>query len=109
MKFVQECFRVCAIPDSMNRTFIVPIPKVNQLANFNQFCLISLCNFAYKIVSKILAIWLRRLMDKIISLFQGTFVKGHWIAENTVVEQELAHKVKKHKGKRGLMLLKIDM
>lgn len=52
---------------------------------------------------------LRLLLPKIISPNQGAFVNGRWIAENTVVAQELVHKVRRHKGKQGLMLLKIDI
>lgn len=36
-------------------------------------------------------------------------MEGHWIAENTILAHELVYKVKKHKGKNGLMLIKVDM
>lgn len=36
-------------------------------------------------------------------------MEGRWIAENTVLAQELVHKLRKHKGKNGLMLLKLDL
>lgn len=52
---------------------------------------------------------LRKLLPKIISPNQWAFVKERWIAENTVVAQELAHKVRKHKGSQGLMLMKVDI
>lgn len=97
------------ITDSINRTFIVLIPKVNSAANFNQFRLINLCNFSNKIVAKILTLRLSGLMERIISPNQGALVKGQWLTENTVIGQELMHKINKHKGKKELMLLKIDM
>lgn len=34
---------------------------------------------------------------------------GRWIGENSVLVHELVHKVKTHRGKHGLMLLKVDM
>ncbi|KAF3455682.1 hypothetical protein FNV43_RR00324 [Rhamnella rubrinervis] len=40
---------------------------------------------------------------------RGAFLKGRWIAENSLVAQELVHKVKKHRGKKGLMLVKLDL
>ena len=52
---------------------------------------------------------LRPLLDKIISPNQGAFVKGRWIAENSIIAQELVHKIKSHKGKNGLLLMKIDL
>ncbi|KAH7533562.1 hypothetical protein FEM48_Zijuj04G0144400 [Ziziphus jujuba var. spinosa] len=88
---------------------LVLIPKTKNASNLNQFRPISLCNFCYKIVTKILTARLRPLMSKIISPHQGAFLEGRWIAKNTVVGQEVAHKVRKHKGKNGLMLVKIDM
>lgn len=36
-------------------------------------------------------------------------MKGRWMAENTVIAQEVSHTVQKHKGKHGLMLMKLDM
>lgn len=50
-----------------NMTFIVLIPKSNKACCFNQFRLISLCNFSYKVVAKILATRLVVVLDKIVS------------------------------------------
>lgn len=36
-------------------------------------------------------------------------MKWRWITENSIIAQELIHKIKKHKGLNGLMLLKIDL
>ncbi|KAH7516409.1 hypothetical protein FEM48_Zijuj10G0132300 [Ziziphus jujuba var. spinosa] len=47
--------------------------------------------------------------EKIISSNQEAFIKGRWIAENTVIAQEVIHKVRSHKGKKGLMVIKIDL
>nr|XP_048333636.1 uncharacterized protein LOC125423443 [Ziziphus jujuba var. spinosa] len=106
---VQEIFRTKNIIRGVNKTMLVLIPKTKNASNLNQFRPISLCNFCYKIVAKILTTRLRPLMSKIISPHQGAFLEGRWIMENTVVGQEVAHKVRKHKGKNGLMLVKIDM
>ncbi|XP_048323947.2 secreted RxLR effector protein 78-like [Ziziphus jujuba] len=51
---------------------------------------------------------LSRVIDKIISLNQGAFVKGR-IAKNIVITQDVVHKIRKHKGKKGLMVTKIDL
>lgn len=69
----------------MNNSFIVLIPKTNHLFNFDGFHPISLCNFSYKIVAKIIAMRLNSIVSKIVSPNQGVFVKGRWIAENTVI------------------------
>ncbi|KAH7542921.1 hypothetical protein FEM48_Zijuj02G0126500 [Ziziphus jujuba var. spinosa] len=44
-------------------------------------------------------------MDKIVSPNQGAFVKGRWIADNTVVAQEIIHKREEEQG--GLHGIKI--
>lgn len=98
-----------SVNQSINKTFIVLIPKMKHASTFNQFRPISLCNFVCKIVSKLMASRLRNLLPKIIFPNQGAFVKGRWIAKNTVIAQELAHKVKNHKGRHGLMLIKVDI
>lgn len=48
-------------------------------------------------------------MGRIISPNQGAFIEGRWIAENTIIAQEVTHKIKKHKGKSGLMMIKVDL
>lgn len=94
-----------------NHTFIILVPKVDNAVTFNQFRPISLCNYSpkkkkslcnyvYKIISKILATRLRKVIDKIISPNQGAFIKGRWIADYTSVAQELCHKMKKKERKR---------
>lgn len=93
----------------MNKTFIVLIPKTTKALNLNHYLLISLCNFAYKVVAKIMAKRLGRVVEKLVSPNQRAFVKGKWIAENSAIANEVIHKVRKHKGKKGLMVLKIDM
>lgn len=48
-------------------------------------------------------------MEKIITPNQGAFIEGMWIAENTVIAQEVINKVKKHWGKNGMMVIKVDL
>lgn len=70
IRFVQECFKLGQIWMSANRTYIVLIPKVAQATNLNHFPLISLCNFLYKIVAKIIVERLNKVIGKIISFNQ---------------------------------------
>lgn len=107
--FVHECFWLRTIPQSVNRTFLILIPNTKQPNCFNHFRHISLCNFVYKIVSKIITERVKGLMGKFISFHQGVFLEGMWIAENTVVAQEVVYKVRLYRGKNGLMMLKVDM
>lgn len=36
-------------------------------------------------------------------------MESRWIVENTIDAQELLHKLKKHKEKNGLMIMKLDL
>ena len=55
------------MPTSLNSTFIVLIPKVNDPQSFTDFRPISLCNVLYKIVSKIIADRLKGILSVNIS------------------------------------------
>lgn len=108
INYVKECFKMGSIPLNSNRTFIVFVPKTKQPNTFDYFCPISLCNFSYKIVAKIFSSRMK-VMGRLTSLNQGAFLKGRQIAYNLTVAQELMHLIKTHKGKHGLMAMKIDL
>lgn len=93
----------------MNKSFTVLVPKSQNATEFNQLRPISLCNFTYKIISKIIAGRLKIFLPRPISFNQGAFVAWRWIADNTVLAHELVHKVKSYKGKWRLMMAKIDL
>ena len=52
-KEVKQIFNVNKVPEYLNRTNIVLIPKIAGLEILGNYCPISLCNTVYKIVSKI--------------------------------------------------------
>jgi hypothetical protein len=64
---------------------IALIPKVNNPSRVNQFRPISLTNFNYKIISKILSNRLKPLLHKIISPLQSAFFRGRSIHDNTIL------------------------
>lgn len=62
-----------------------------------------------KVIAKIVANRLSKVMAKIIFPNQRAFVHGICIAENMVVAHELIHKIKKLRGRKGLILMKRDL
>lgn len=60
----------------INSTHVVLIPKVPNLEFIGQFQPISLCNYFYKILSKVLVNRLRLLLPELISRSHNAFVSG---------------------------------
>lgn len=95
---------------SIYRTYVTLIPKVPVPNYMSQLRPISLCNVLYKIGSKVLANRLKPIMDRIISPFQGAFVPGRLIFDNSILAFEIVHCMKRRRsGKKGFCALKLDM
>jgi len=95
------------MPFDVNSTFIALIPKVNEVVSFSNFRPISLCNFLYKIMAKVMANRLRPILPLLINPNQGVFVAGHQILDGIILARELTHST--HKARRDGMLLKLDI
>ena len=94
----------------VNETFVTLIPKVHVPKHMHQLRPISLCNVIYKLGSKVLANRIKPVMDMVISPFQGVFVPGRIISDNSIVAFELAHFMKNRRsGNKGYGALKVDM
>ena len=62
-----------------------------------------------KVVSKVIVGRLKNLMPQLISEVQSSFVPGRHITDNIIVAQEIIHSMRKMKGKRGFMAIKVDL
>ncbi|KAM6580133.1 hypothetical protein CsatA_003907 [Cannabis sativa] len=108
-EMVQDFFRCGKLPEQINRTFICLIPKSENPSSFDQFRPISLCNFGYKIIARLLTDRMKPVLENLISPFQSAFLPGRWIAECSVLASEALHALKKIRGRRGFMAVKTDM
>ncbi|XP_028790032.1 uncharacterized protein LOC114746021 [Neltuma alba] len=95
---------------ALNKTNVVLIPKVENAECVGQYRPIGLCNFAYKIVSKVLANRMKPILARIISQNQRAFIEGRLIQGNIIIAHEAYHYLKnKKKCRKYEMVVKIDM
>jgi hypothetical protein len=88
-------------------TFLALIPKEVKSTNPNKFFPIALCNVIYKIISKVIALFLKPLLPSLITLEQSRYVEGHQILDSIILSHEVAHSLKT--TKTPCMLIKLDM
>ncbi|CAN0919242.1 Transposon TX1 uncharacterized 149 kDa protein [Linum grandiflorum] len=83
------------LPSEIQDTNIVLLPKVDEPKGMKELRPISLCNVLYRLVAKVLANRLRRVMPKLISEEQSTFIVGRSIIDNVMVAFETIHSMKR--------------
>ena len=108
-KEVGSIFSSRVMPEYLNRTLIVLVPKCQNLETINNYRPISLCNTIYKVVTKIIVARIHPLLSNLISPVQAAFVLGRRGLDNVLINQELIYSIDKKKGKVGYMAIKVDL
>ena len=63
---VKKAFKECKIPEYLNRTNVVLIPKIAGPEILGNYRPISFCNTVYKTITKILVARIRPYLDKLV-------------------------------------------
>ena len=107
MQVFEELHTQNTIFRSLNATFLVLIPKKAWASDVQDFRPISFMGSLYKIIAKVLANRLKRVMGKVVSNGQNAFVGGRQILDAVLVANE-AIDSRKRSSSAGLVC-KLDI
>ena len=95
LRFLDEFYVNGVIPKGCNASFITLIPKVADPQFLNDYRPISLIGCIYKIVSKVLANRMKRVMHLIIHETQSAFIEGRHLLHNALIANEVIEDAKR--------------
>ena len=79
LRVVDDSWKCGKIPIVFTSTLIALIPKIDHPKSFEDFRPISLCNFIYEIIGKIISMCIRKVLGRYISSEQFGFMPGRHI------------------------------
>ena len=85
---------------SLNSTFLVLIPKKGGAKDLKDFRPISLVGRVYKLIAKLLANRLKKVMHGLVNTTQDSFVEGRQILDASLIASEVIDSIlsKKERG-----------
>lgn len=105
---VQSFFTNGFILPHFNSNLLILIPKSVESKGVIDYSPIALANFAFKIITKIVADRLGVVAARIISPNQSAFIKGRSIVDSITLTSECLNLLD-HKCKRGKVAIKLDI
>lgn len=106
MNFLNEFAVTGMVPKAVYASFITLIPKCLNPHRLEEYRPISLIGSLYKILAKVLACRLKKVLGKVISEGQNAFLPGRQILEGAVTVTEVLDLAKRRK--KSCLALKVD-
>ncbi|PNY01857.1 cysteine-rich receptor-like protein kinase, partial [Trifolium pratense] len=106
MEFLSEFHGNAFLPKAITASFLTLIPKKDHpqaLSDYRPICLVS---SLYKILAKVLATRLKKVLGKLISKVQSAFLPNRQILDGVLVVNELLDLAKRRKDK--CLFFKVD-
>ncbi|KAJ9691054.1 hypothetical protein PVL29_013294 [Vitis rotundifolia] len=107
MGFFKEFHERGRFVKSLNVTFLVLVPKKGGAEDLKDFRPISLVGSLYKLLAKVLANRIKKVMGKVISESQNAFVEGRQILDAVLIANEAVDS--RLKDEVGGVLCKVDI
>ena len=108
MLLFNELYENAKFVRNLNATFIVLVPKNGGAEDIRDYKLISLVNSIYKLMAKVLAKRLQKVMDKLANVAQNAFMAGRQILDASLIANEVVDSLLKKKEKSVLCKLDIE-
>ncbi|XP_045791608.1 uncharacterized protein LOC123886325 [Trifolium pratense] len=106
MNFLGEFHEKAVLPKAITASFLTLIPNKDHPQDLFYYCHICLIGSLYKILSKILANRLKKVLGNLISMCQSAFLPQRQILDGVVVLNEIIDLTKRRKD--SCLLFKVD-
>ena len=106
LRFLDEFHVNGALPRGCNASFIALIPKVDDSQFLNDYRPISLIGCMYKIVTKLLAKRMKKVMPFIIDETQSAFIEGRHLLHSVLIANEVIEEAKR--SNKSCLVFKVD-
>ncbi|GKV49606.1 hypothetical protein SLEP1_g56347 [Rubroshorea leprosula] len=105
ISFVDDFQKNRKLVRGSNASFIILIPKKENLVRVKDYRPISLIGCMYKIIAKLLANRIKKVMEGLISEQQSTFIHGRQLMDSVIVANKIIDEIQK---KKKSPIFKID-